>query len=93
MKSSLFKIKCIGCGKHFQQTFMPFCDECNKITDVFYDLESVQLHDSSNPYLRFRELLPVDDYNLLPSTAEYTPVIHAKKTRCQIRFAMALPQE
>jgi threonine synthase len=57
---------------------MPFCDACNNITEVFYDIAAVKLHDSGNPYLRFRDLLPVEDIRHLPQTAAYTPLIHAK---------------
>lgn len=79
MPANRFEVRCIGCGRSFSHVFMPFCDECGNITDAFYDIESVQIRNSTNPYVRFQDLLPVYDVNFLPRTSEYTPVIHAKR--------------
>lgn len=79
MNNANFDVRCIGCGKHFSHMFMPFCDVCNSITEVFYDLAAIKFHDSENPYLRFRDLLPVTDISHLPETAAYTPLVHAQK--------------
>lgn len=49
------------------------------MTEVVYDLEKARLRDSSNPYLRFQDLLPVHDVRLLPQEASYTETIHAEK--------------
>ncbi len=49
------------------------------MTEAIYDLSAVELHRSSNPYIRFRELLPVSDDALLPRDAAYTPTIHARR--------------
>jgi len=49
------------------------------MVDVEYDLENVQLIESSNPYVRFAGLLPLTrPLDHLPGTT-YTPMIHAKR--------------
>jgi threonine synthase len=47
------------------------------MTDVEYDLERVQLRESTNPFLRFADLLPVGDPTLLPADAAATRTVHA----------------
>jgi threonine synthase len=47
------------------------------MSDIQYELPSVELADSPNPYVRFFDLLPVRDPALLPSRAEFTPTIEA----------------
>ncbi|MBI3736422.1 pyridoxal-phosphate dependent enzyme [Candidatus Sumerlaeota bacterium] len=37
------------------------------------------MRDSSNPYHRFRDILPVADSSLYPSDAEFSPTVHAQK--------------
>ncbi len=69
---------CVNCGKKFFKGFVPFCDDCSHMTDVLYDLKRVEIYDSPNPYVRFRDLLPVDNAGLLPSEAGFTPTVHAK---------------
>jgi len=69
---------CVHCGKTFPRVFVPFCDDCDHMTDVVYDLDAVELYKSPNPYERFRDLLPVENANLLPTDARFTPTIHAK---------------
>lgn len=44
--------------------------------DVEYDLARVRLRDSSDPYVRFADLLPVHDPSRLPSSS-FTPAKHA----------------
>jgi len=87
MDKATFEIRCTGCGKPFPHVFMPFCDVCNNITEAFYDLGAVKIHEASNPYVRFRDLLPVHDDALLPDTASYTPVIHAKALGVKLGMA------
>jgi len=72
-------VRCTGCHQEYVRTFMPFCGECGEMTEVVYDLENARLRDSSNPYIRFQDLLPVHDVGLLPQEASYTETIHAKK--------------
>jgi threonine synthase len=48
------------------------------MADVTYDLARVRLRDSSNPYVRFADLLPVANASLLPSEAAFTPTVHAR---------------
>jgi threonine synthase len=47
------------------------------MNDIEYDLDRVELHDSPNPYLRYRDLLPVRDPSLFPPDAGTTPTVHA----------------
>ncbi|HUF61648.1 MAG TPA: pyridoxal-phosphate dependent enzyme [Verrucomicrobiales bacterium] len=49
------------------------------MTDAIYDLTQVQLYDSSNPYQRFRDLLPIHNPGLMPNDAAYTPTVHAQR--------------
>jgi threonine synthase len=75
---------CIGCRKEFPSGFHNFCDNCGEMIDVEYDLKNAQLHDSSNPYIRFADLLPITQlHNRLPSSA-FTPVIHATRLGKQL---------
>jgi threonine synthase len=77
-KSSMRRY-CVKCGKTFPRRFAAFCDACDGMIDVAYDLERVVLHDSENPLERFFDLLPIEDpANLLPQRMETTPCIHAR---------------
>lgn len=49
------------------------------MSDVEYDLSRVELRDSPNPYVRFRDLLPVADPSLLPPDATFTRTVHAER--------------
>jgi threonine synthase len=50
------------------------------MVDVEYDLGRVGFPDSTNPYVRFANLLPVRALrNRLPEKASYTPTIHATR--------------
>jgi threonine synthase len=72
--------KCVKCHKLFPHTFTIFCDSCNEMIDVEYDLEKAVLYDSANPLERFFDLLPIEDAGiLLPQHMCYTPCIHAKR--------------
>lgn len=69
---------CTSCNKNAGLTFKSFC-ECGGMIDVEYELTKVKLHESDNPYVRFLDLLPIQNSSQkLPSDAKYTPVIHAK---------------
>jgi len=69
----------VKCGKTFPQRYFTFCDVCDGMIDVEYDLERVVLYDSPNPLERFFDLLPiVNPDNLLPQRMERTPCIHAR---------------
>jgi threonine synthase len=48
------------------------------MSEVSYDLGAVELRESENPYVRFLDLLPVADPELLPPGARYTPTVHAQ---------------
>jgi threonine synthase len=49
------------------------------LTEAYFDLSKVKLRDSTNPYERYFDLIPVLDSELLPKNAEMTPMVHAKK--------------
>jgi len=74
-----FELRCRRCAKPFAAGFHPFCDGCESLVDVRYDLERCRLHESENPYERFRDLLPVADPNRLPRDAAPTPCVHAER--------------
>lgn len=73
-----FTIVCHKCGAVQSQAYSPFCEKCNNLTEVIYDLSGAQLRDSANPFSRFFDLLPVADRALLPADYAYTPTVHAK---------------
>lgn len=70
-------IRCTGCRKTFVRSFSPFCDVCGEMTEAFYDLDKVRLRDSENPYIRYQDILPVHDAELLPREIGFTPTLHA----------------
>ena len=75
-----FRTQCPACGEVAPaDVFSPFCAACGSMNDVEYDLDGVVLHDSPNPYLRYRELLPVRDPSLFPQDAGTTPTVHATR--------------
>ena len=49
------------------------------MSEVEYDLHAVELRDSDNPFVRFRDSSPVGDSRLLPDDAVLTPTVHATK--------------
>jgi threonine synthase len=49
------------------------------MSDIAYDLEAVRWRESENPYLRFLDLIPVLDAELLPDGARFTPTVHARR--------------
>ena len=81
-----FRTFCTGCGVVLGPAFTPFCLDCGAMSDVEYDLPRAQLHDDDNPYLRFRDLLPINDNALLPPDARPTRSVHA--TRLGERLGM-----
>lgn len=78
-RRSAYRTECTGCGAELGGGFFPFCPTCGEMSDVVYDLTSVELRDSPSPYLRFLDLLPVTDASLLPAAARPTPVVHANR--------------
>jgi len=69
---------CVSCKNEITTGFHPFCD-CGGMIDVKYPLEKVHLNDSPNPFIRFAELIPVENLrDRLPDT-RFTPVIHATR--------------
>jgi len=76
--SAEIKLVCIGCGAVQENSYTPLCVKCGKLNNPQYNLKSVRLRDSDNPYTRYFDLLPVRDRLLLPSEAVFTPTVHAK---------------
>lgn len=72
------RLLCNQCGWDAGEAAKSFCDCCGGMMDVSYDLSGAVLHSSSNPYKRFREILPVRHGDHYPSDAAYTPVVHAQ---------------
>jgi threonine synthase len=70
---------CTGCGRDLSGAYHPACPECGAMSDVAYDLEAVRWRESENPYLRFLDLIPVLDPELLPDGARFTPTVHARR--------------
>lgn len=73
------KFSCIKCHKEFKENiFHTFC-ECGGFVDVSYDDKNIHFEDSENPYIRYKNLLPIkDDFNRFPENTPFTPLIHAK---------------
>ena len=68
---------CTACGAAVPCGFHPFCGDCGAMTDIEYDLANVTLLESTDPYVRFRDLLPIADASLLAG-ARYTPTVPAR---------------
>jgi threonine synthase len=77
VRTATFNAVCTDCSRDLGDRFTPFCPSCGGIADISYDLERVVLRDSSNPYVRFIDLLPVRDAGRLPRDASVTPTVHA----------------
>ena len=79
-KKKQVRHKCVKCHRLFPHTFTIFCDTCNEMIDVEYDLEKTVLYDSANSLERFFDLLPIEDPDIiLPLHISYTPCLHAKR--------------
>ena len=69
---------CTACARSIGDAYRPFC-ECGGMVEVEYDLASARLAPSSNPYVRFADLLPIaSTHDRLPQDATYSPTIHAR---------------
>jgi len=74
----MMRFHCVACGEIAGDAYQAFC-KCGSMIDVEYDSARVRLADSANPYVRFRDLLPLAaTRDRLPSDARYSPAIHAK---------------
>jgi threonine synthase len=78
-----FKTECTGCARELPHGFHPFCPACGAMSDIGYELSTVTLRDSPNPYRRFLDLLPVRDPRLLPE-ARFTPTVHARRLGAEL---------
>ena len=72
------RFHCVACGETAGDAYEAFC-KCGSLIDVEYDPARVRLEDSANPYVRFRDPLPLaSTRDRLPSDARYSPAIHVK---------------
>lgn len=70
---------CTVCGARQDDTYHPFC-KCGGMVEVEYDLASVEIRDSPDPYERFADLLPYGmSPGRLPGDARFTPAVHATR--------------
>ena len=69
---------CIDCGTEYPTGFHPLCAACGGMVDIDYDLSKVRLAQSTNPYIRFADLLPVRELRDRLPDLQYTPVVHAR---------------
>jgi threonine synthase len=76
--SRFFQLQCVRCRALSPGRFAGLCT-CGGMLDAAYDLERARLRDSSNPYERFVDLLPVHNPDLYPRNVGYTPCVHAHK--------------
>jgi threonine synthase len=74
-----FQVVCPKCNHVQTQSYTTHCEKCGNLTEAYFDLSKVKLRDSTNPYERYFDLIPVLDSELLPKNAEMTPMVHAKK--------------
>jgi threonine synthase len=77
LAGAMFHAYCKRCLNRLGAGFLPFCTACGGMSEIEYDLTTVHLRDSTNPYVRFADLLPVADRSLLPSDATPSPTVHA----------------
>ncbi len=71
--------RCVTCGKEHPHAFVPFC-ECGGMVDVEYDLGRARVYDSPNTYVRYFDLLPLEDpQSLIAVEQRPTPTLHAQR--------------
>ena len=74
---SKFTVQCVSCNLVQSQAYSPFCQKCGAMTEAYYDTARARLRDSDNPYERYFDLIPVQDRDLLPQDATFSPLVHA----------------
>ncbi len=57
-----FSLVCSSCGAVQTKPYSPFCEKCNQMTEVEFDLDKAALPASSNPYIRFYDLISGEGY-------------------------------
>jgi threonine synthase len=76
---------CVRCGTRFPHSFTTFCDGCDAMIDVTYDLDRAVLRDSANPLERFFDLLPIENVdNLIPYEEGFSPCVHAERLGAEV---------
>jgi threonine synthase len=74
----MMRFHCVACGETAGDAYQAFC-KCGSMIDVEYDPARVRLEDSGNPYVRFRDLLPLTSTrDRLPGDAHFSPASHAQ---------------
>lgn len=71
-----FKISCQNCDYEVLNEFLTVCPNCKGFIDISYNLPLVKLRNSSNPYERYFDMLPIQDIEFLPQV-EMSPLIKA----------------
>jgi threonine synthase len=74
-----FRHRCIACGADHPTGFHTACSVCGGLVDVEYDLERVRLVESSDPYVRFAALLPLQESHHRLPQSRFTPLVHAER--------------
>ena len=69
--------RCVSCRRPAAEAFAAFCS-CGGMIEAEYDLETAVLRTSPNSLVRFFDILPVCDSNLIRWDTPYTPCVHAK---------------
>ena len=68
---------CVRCGREFPHGFTPLC-ECGGMVETRSDPATARLYDSDNPYVRYFDLMPIEDpENILDAGHTATPCRHA----------------
>lgn len=74
-----FQVVCDECGHIQSGSYSPGCEKCGGLVEAHFDLKNVHLRDSDNPYERYFDLIPVNNFDLMPKTGSMTPMVHAQK--------------
>lgn len=70
--------RCAGCGREFPHGFTPLC-ECGSMVETWTDLSKARLYDSSSPYVRYFDLLPIENpEHIIDVDHTATPCRHAE---------------
>ncbi|HJP67191.1 MAG TPA: pyridoxal-phosphate dependent enzyme, partial [Actinomycetota bacterium] len=72
--------RCLMCHREFGREYRTRCPDCAGLVEILYDLSTATLRESPDPYVRFFDLLPIEDpANLLPLGDGRTPCVHVER--------------
>lgn len=72
--------QCVRCQKEFPHGFNTFCDACDGMIDVRYDLTHATIRESASTLERYFDLLPIEDSRfLIAAPLPRTDCIHAAR--------------